>query len=101
MEKSENIKLVQVILKSTKDYYSFQNTLNMVGPLIKAVELELPQAFEYLNSRIVKTQHIPNALNTGIMEDRLQNTPTFGDYGLIVTDDLTQTETAQDELFKN
>ena len=61
----------------------------MVHPLIKAVELELPQAFEYLNSRIVKTQHIPNALNTAIKEDRLQKTPSFGEYGLYVTDDLT------------
>ena len=82
---------MQVILKYTKDYRSFQNTLNMVNPIIKAVELKLPEVFEYLNSRIKKTDHIPNALNTAIMEKRLQNTPTFGDYGLYATDDLTQT----------
>ena len=43
---------MQVILKYTKDYRSFQNTLNMVNPIIKAVELKLPEVFEYLNSRI-------------------------------------------------
>lgn len=63
----------------------------MVNPIIKAVELKLPEVFDYLNSRIKKTDHIPNALNTAIMKERLQNTPTFGDYGLYATDDLTQT----------
>ena len=39
LEKSENLRLVQVILSQTKDYKSFQNTLNMVQSITKAVEL--------------------------------------------------------------
>ena len=61
----------------------------MVPAIIKAVELGLPQAFEYINARIMQTQHIPDALNTAIKPYRLHETPSFGEYGLYVTDDLT------------
>ena len=66
LEKLENLKLVQVIFNHTKEYTSFQNTSNMVEPIIKAIELQLPQVFDYLNARILATRHIPSALNTSI-----------------------------------
>lgn len=53
----------------------------MVWPVIKAVELQLPEVLDYLDSRIVRTTHIPKALNTAIKSEMRYHTAAFGEYG--------------------
>ena len=94
IKQSENLELVQNILDKTKHYSLFTNTLNMVYPIIHAVDRKLPEAFEYLNERLIKTQHISNSINFEISSKHRSFIPQLGLYGVKAIDDLTNTKEA-------
>ena len=66
IEQSKNLQLVQNIFAHVKDYQFYYNSFNMVYPIMQAVEDELPQVFEYLNARIIKSNHITSPLQSPI-----------------------------------
>jgi len=56
------------MLEHTKKYASFTNTINMVYPIILAIKSKLPEAFNYLDCRLVKTNHIPTSIHNELDE---------------------------------
>jgi len=71
-----------------KDYQFYYNSFQMVHPIIQAVSDELPQVFEYLNARILKSDHITRPLQNPLQEKRIVETQSWGKSGVCEIDDL-------------
>ena len=75
VQQSENAVLLKQVLSNTKDY-EFQNYSQRIDEnIIYAVGKEIPQVFEYLDSRIIKTDYIPKSLNTKMQSGCEQSSP--------------------------
>jgi len=61
----------------------------MVHPIMQAVENELPQVFEYLDARILKSNHITSPLQNPIKKHRIVETQSWGNCGAVEIDDLS------------
>ena len=65
VEQSKNTSVAQVIFSNIKDYSFLQSASLIVEPIIQAVNEEMPQVFDFLESRLLKTStHIKSILNT-------------------------------------
>ena len=57
-----------------KDYQFYYNSFNMVHPIMKGIECELPQVFEYLNARLLKSDHITHPLQNPLKDKKIVET---------------------------
>lgn len=72
----------------------------MVEPIIFAIGVEIPQVFDYLDSRLRKTtSHIKSILNTDYRPECRRNSAAWGDYGLTKTQAITYSKITQEKLF--
>ena len=92
VKKIEQIEIVSSILTYIKDYETFSNTIIMVQPIIMAIKKKLPEAFEYIEARLIKTSTIQTVARYKIEGRYQQQTAIFGKYGLIQLDDWTNTQ---------
>ena len=95
---SKNLPLVQAIFDQTKGY-GFMNTCP-VKSIIMAVREQLPQVFDYLNSRLIKSNLIKKVLNTEVKDSYVQHCEAWGNYGLIEVDDFSNPNLTQKDLFE-
>ena len=102
VEQSKNTSVAQVIFSNIKEYSFLHSASLIVEPIIQAVNEEMPQVFEFLDSRLLKTStHIKSILNTEFDSKVVQTSAQWGDYGLTKTPALTNSKIAQKKLFKS
>ena len=71
-----------------------------VKSIIMAVREQLPQVFDYLNSRLTKSNLIKKVLNTEVKDEYVQHCQAWGSYGLIEVDDFSNPTLTQKDLFE-
>ena len=65
VEQSKNTSVAQVIFSNIKEYSFLHSASLIVEPIIQAVNEEMPQVFDFLDNRLLKTStHIKSILNT-------------------------------------
>lgn len=73
----------------------------MVQPIIKAVSAGLPAVFDYLNCRILPSNHISKTLQYDIKDECLERSKANGEkgYGITEVDDLNYPDQTQKHMF--
>jgi len=97
---SRNLPLVQAIFTYTKDYPFLSSSTEMIFPIIAAIRTGLPQAFDYLDARLIKdTDHISQVSNYLLRDKSKVETDSWGEFGVVSVDDITYSEKTQKGLF--
>ena len=85
-EVSENIQVAKVILEKTKEYALLSNSLFITNSLNYALQMQLPEAIDYLCGRFKETtEYISSAYNFAIKKEHIQSSVGH-EYGLLVLD---------------
>ena len=100
-EVSENIQVARVLLEKTKDYSLLSNSLFITNSLIYAIEMQLPEAIDYLQGRFKETtDYITSTYNYAIKEEHIQSSVDY-EYGLIVLERFMDSKEVQELMFES
>ena len=83
---NENLPMAEFIFTQIKDYGFMQCSYFITNAVIAATELGLPSMLEYLDSRLREVTHtFEQKTQKAIRRDKVFESPSMGEYGMLST----------------